>query len=161
MRFKEGDLLFYPGYGIVQIHRVEEKEIAGTKVLTYFAKLWQKNTEFIIPSTSINKIGLRPLIEAQRVPEIYALLKTPIKVLSNGVWNRRYKEYTDRFKKGDIFDLARLLRELVEISKTKPLSFGEKKLFDQAKDLLVKEIALAQNRKEDEVEAEIMSCLAL
>ncbi len=153
--FKENDLVVYPGCGIGKIIRIEEKEIAGTKVLSYVCKLLDRNTEFIIPQHSVNKVKLRPIISKSSVPQVFKILQEPKKVCFNGSWNKRYKEYTERLRSGDIFELASLLRELYEISKKKPLSFGERKLFEQAKNLLIAEISLATGRSEKELDKEI------
>jgi len=158
--FKVNDYIVYPGCGIGKIVGIEEKDIAGEKVLTYICKLIDKNTEFIIPHPSLNRTKIRPIISKDTVPKVYKILKeTPKKTNFNGSWNKRYKEYTERLKSGDIFELATLLRELQEVHKQKPLSFGERKLFKQAKHLLVFEISLATERPKEEIEKEVENLL--
>jgi CarD family transcriptional regulator len=76
-------------------------------------------------------------------------------------WNRRYREYTEMLKSGSPFEVAKVLRDLYRLKGDKELSFGERRLLDQARSLLVTELALARRCKEQRVEQEIESILGL
>ena len=80
-------------------------------------------------------------------------------VNDNQTWNRRYRDYMDKIKSGSVFEVAEVYRDLSTIKQTKELSFGERKMLDTARSLLVKEISLAKNMKEEDVERDIQSNL--
>ena len=75
----------------------------------------------------------------------------------NQTWNRRYREYMEKIKTGSLFDVAEVFRDLYLLKSTKDLSFGERKLFDTAHGLLVKELSTAKNTDEATVISEIES----
>ena len=78
-------------------------------------------------------------------------------IFDNQTWNRRYKEYMDKLKTGSLFDVAEVFRDLFLLKLIKDLSFGERKLLDTAKGLLLRELCTAKNADEETVWAEIES----
>ena len=72
--------------------------------------------------------------------------------LDKQTWNRRYREYMAKIKTGSPYEVARVLRDLYILKGDKNLSFGERKMFDQAKGLLVKELAVAEAKPEGKIE---------
>lgn len=157
--FKIGDVVVYPGCGLGRILAIEEKIVEGRTFKTYIFKLLDSETEFFIPLDSTHRVGLRPIISPEKVEQVYQILAQNEINLPEGNWNKRYKEYTEKLKSGDIFVLATLLRELSEIAKNKPLSFGEKKIFEKAKELLVRELSFCENCTPEEIETKIMDLL--
>ena len=91
---------------------------------------------------------------------VYEILKERNVKIDQTTWNRRYREYMEKIKTGSIFEIAEVLRNLFLLRHSKDLSFGERKMLDQAKHLLVKEISLAKAAKEEMVEQEIQSIFA-
>jgi CarD family transcriptional regulator len=55
--------------------------------------------------------------------------------------------------------VAEVLRDLTLLKTEKDLSFGERKMLDTAKNLLVKELSLVNNTEEDEIEAQLLALL--
>ncbi|MCS7198871.1 MAG: CarD family transcriptional regulator [Caldimicrobium sp.] len=153
--FKIGDVVVYPGCGLGKILDIKEKVIEGKPIKTYIFKLLDSETHFFIPLDSVQKVGLRPIISSNEAQKVYLILSEKEITLPNGNWNKRYREYTERLKSGDVCILARLLRELYEVSKRKPLSYGEKKIFERAKELLVKELAFCERCSEEEIEKKL------
>lgn len=153
--FKIGDVVFYPGCGLGKILGIQEQVIEGKAIKTYIFKLLDRETHFFIPLDSVQKIGLRPIISSEEAQKVYLILSEKEITLPNGNWNKRYREYTERLKSGDVCILARLLRELYEVSKRKPLSYGEKKIFEKAKELIVKELAFCERCSEEEIEKKL------
>jgi CarD family transcriptional regulator len=74
-------------------------------------------------------------------------------------WNQRYRGYMERIQSGSIFELAKVFRELYSLQNEKGLSFGERKLMDTAKRLLIKELAVSQEAEEADVGKEIQGIL--
>jgi CarD family transcriptional regulator len=58
-----------------------------------------------------------------------------------------------------VFELAEVLRDLNVLKEDKELSFGERKMLDTAKNLLVKEISIVENSSEEEIEQQILKML--
>jgi CarD family transcriptional regulator len=93
-------------------------------------------------------------IEARKV---IGILKDREVTLDNQTWNRRYREYMEKINTGSIYEIAEVLRDLHLLKAEKELSFGEKKIMDMAKTLLVKELAIAKDVKETEILRDLRS----
>ena len=110
----------------------------------------------MIPTRNVSTVGLREIVSTRDVKEVYSILKSKEKSVVEGqTWNRRYREYMDKIKTGSVFEIAEVLRDLCLIRSTKELSFGERKMLDTARQLLVKELAIAKNTQETKIEQEI------
>lgn len=155
MPFKVGDLAVYPAHGVGEIEALEEKNVAGAKHSFYVMRILENDMKIMIPTKNVDSVGLRQVIGRAQVTKIYAILKS--KALKNEThnWNRRYREYTEKIKTGSIFDVAEVMRDLSALRVAKELSFGERKMLDTARGLLVKEISVAKKQSEDKVEQEI------
>ncbi len=75
--------------------------------------------------------------------------------MDSTTWNRRYREYTEKIKTGSVFEIAEVLRDLYLLKFDKDLSFGERKMLDTARSLLIKELSLAKNCDEEEIEGDL------
>lgn len=153
--FKIGEVVVYPGCGLGRILAIEEKVIEGRSIKAYIFKLLDSEAEFFIPVESVKRVGLRPIIPKEEAHKVYQILAQKEINLPNGNWNKRYREYTEKLKSGEVSALAGLLRELHEVSKRKPLSYGEKKIYDRAKELLVKELAFCEGCSPEEIEEKL------
>jgi CarD family transcriptional regulator len=101
---------------------------------------------------------LRDIISKKDVAKVYDVMKSRKDGLpDNQTWNRRYREYMDKIKTGSLFDVAEVFRDLFLLKLTKDLSFGERKLYDTAQILLVRELSTAKNTDEDTILSEIES----
>ncbi len=109
----------------------------------------------MIPKDNVNNVGLREIIGESEVRKLYSILKKKDVVIDNQTWNRRYREYMDKIKTGSVFEVAEVYRDLLMLKVEKDLSFGERKMLDTARSLLVKEISLAKNVKEEQVEKDL------
>jgi CarD family transcriptional regulator len=89
---------------------------------------------------------------------VFSILKEKETTIGNSqTWNRRYREYMEKIRTGSVFEVAEVLRDLYLLKFDKELSFGERKMLDTARTLLVKELSIAKNVKEEAVEAELKS----
>ncbi len=109
----------------------------------------------MIPIQNVDSVGLREIIEQSEVPKLYSILKKRDMSIDNQTWNRRYREYMDKIKTGSAFEVAEVYRDLLILKLDKDLSFGERKMLDTARNLLVKEISLARKIDEDQVEKDL------
>ena len=158
--FRVGDLAVYPAHGVAQVTGIETREISSSKQTFYILKILDNGMKIMIPTKNAGAVGLRELIRADEVDEVFEILKSREISVEGQTWNRRYREYMEKIKTGSVFEIAEVLRDLQRLKGDKELSFGERKMLDQAKHLLVKEISLAKKAKEDEVEQEIQSIFA-
>jgi CarD family transcriptional regulator len=158
--FKVGDMAVYPAHGVGVVERIENREISGCQEDFYVIRILETNMIIMIPSSNATNVGLREIIDQNEVSKIFSILKRrDISVNGNQTWNRRYRDYMDKIKSGSVFEVAEVYRDLTTIKQDKELSFGERKMLDTARSLLVKEISLAKNMKEEDVERDIRSNL--
>jgi CarD family transcriptional regulator len=157
-KFQIGDLAVYPAHGVGMIEAIENKVINGEKHDFYIMKVLENNMVIMIPTWNVESVGLREVIDEKEIPKIYEVMKTRKEnPLDNQTWNRRYREYMDKIKTGSLYDVAEVYRDLSILKFTKDLSFGERKLFDTAQVLLVRELSTAKNTDEEAIMSEIQS----
>ena len=155
-KFKVGDLAVYPAHGVGLIEAIEEKVINGEQHDFYILKVIENGMVIMIPTWNVDQVGLRNVVDPDDIPKIYDVIqKEQASVADKQTWNRRYKEYMDKIKTGSIYDVAEVFRDLYHLKLTKDLSFGERKLFDTARVLLVTELSTAKNVDEAEIKSEI------
>ena len=112
----------------------------------------------MIPTRNVESVGLRDVISEEEIPKIYEVMKSKREnSIDNQTWNRRYREYMDKIKTGSLYEVAEVFRDLSLLKLTKDLSFGERKLYDTAQSLLVKELSTARNTEEAAIVSEIES----
>jgi CarD family transcriptional regulator len=155
--YKVGEVAVYPGHGVGRIESIEEKEFSGMKQVFYIMRILDTDMTIMIPIDGIKNAGLRGVIDSCEVMRVYEILKDKKVIHDNAPWNRRYKEYMEKIKSGSIFEVAMVLRELYSLRVWKELSFGEKKMFEIARTLIKKELSIALDKEEIEVEGEIES----
>ena len=153
--FKIGDLAVYPAHGVGIIERIETQEFSGASQDFYVMRILENDMIIMIPTQNVESVGLRGIIEQKEVPKLYSILEKRDVVIDNQTWNRRYREYTDKIKTGSVFEVAEVYRDLLILKIEKELSFGERKMLDTARNLLVKEIALAKKVEEKQVEKDL------
>ncbi len=158
--FKVGDSAVYPAHGLAVIKRIEEKEVGGKKKKFYVLQVVDNQMTILVPTDNAGSVGLREIISHQDVQTVYDILKNRDVKIDQTTWNRRYREYMEKIKTGSIFEIAEVLRNLFLLRHSKDLSFGERKMLDQAKHLLVKEVSLAKQSKEEIIEQEIQTIFA-
>lgn len=154
--FQVGDVAVYPAHGVGEVKSIETREISGTKHIFYVLQILENGMKIMVPTGNINAVGLREIISKSEVEAVYDILKDrDIATDDKQTWNRRYREYMDKIKTGSIYEISEVFRDLSLLRHDKDLSFGERKLLDQARTLLVKELAFAERRDEDEIELEL------
>lgn len=153
--FKIGDKAVYPAHGVGEVMGIEHREIMGLSQDVYVLKILDNGMKIMIPTDKVDSVGLREVIPRKKVKDVYKVLKEKGVAIKSQTWNRRYREYMEKIKTGSIFDIAAVLRDLYLLKFDKDLSFGERKMLDTARNLLIKEISIAKNVKEKVVEKEL------
>jgi CarD family transcriptional regulator len=151
LAFQIGDKAVYPAHGVAEITGIESHEVGGDKQTFYILRILDNGVKVMIPT---NANGLREIMSAKEVEAVFEVLKEKEISVESTTWNRRYREYKDKIDSGDPKQIAEVLRDLYLLKNDKDLSFGERKMLDTAKSLLVKELSIARGLDEDEVENE-------
>ena len=156
--FQVGDLAVYPAHGVGEIMAIESRVVNGEKHNFYIMKVIENGMTIMIPTNNVDSVGLRDVINKKEVPKVYAVMKSRKEgIADNQTWNRRYREYMDKIKTGSLYDVAEVFRDLFLLKLNKDLSFGERKLYDTAQILLVRELSTAKKTDEDTILSEIES----
>ncbi|OEU59462.1 MAG: CarD family transcriptional regulator [Desulfuromonadales bacterium C00003094] len=150
--FKVGDLAVYPTQGVGVIESIESKEFVGEKHDFYILRILDSDMTIMIPVNNTGSVGMRTLIDKECVASIYEVFNDKAEVgQAIASWSRRQRGYNEKIKSGDLFEVAEVLRDLYQIKENKELSYGEKKVLELARKLLVKEVALAAGTEEKQV----------
>jgi CarD family transcriptional regulator len=153
--FQIGDKAVYPGHGVGVIEAIEAKQILGNQQIFYILRILENGMTIMIPRDNVGAVGLRGIIRKIDVSKVIHILKERDVTLDNQTWNRRYREYMEKINTGSIYEIAEVLRDLHLLKAEKELSFGERKIMDVAKSLLVKELSIARGVKETDILKEI------
>jgi CarD family transcriptional regulator len=153
--FSEGDMAVYPAHGVGVIKAVETKKIGGIDQSFYILEILDNSMRIMIPTTGSKNVGLRAIVGKHEVSNVFDILADRTVSLGTQTWNRRYRDYMEKIKTGSVHEVAVVLRDLFLLSVDKDLSYGERKMLDTAKNLLVKELSLAQNTEEAAVSKSI------
>ena len=153
--FATGDMAVYPAHGVGVIEAIETQTIGGVDQTFYVMKILDNDMTIMIPTANSDNVGLRAIIAENEVDQVIQILNEREIKINSQTWNRRYRDYMDKIKTGSVFEVAVVLRDLYLLSDDKELSYGERKMMDTAKSLLVKEISLAKDIAEKNVEKEI------
>lgn len=159
--FQAGDLAVYPAHGVGRIESVESRVVNGEKHDFYIMKVLENSMVIMIPTNNVESVGLRNVIDRKEIPKVYAVMKKKQEATNETqTWNRRYREYMDKIKTGSPYEVAEVFRDLYLLKLNKDLSFGERKLYDTAQGLLVRELSTAKNTDQQTIISEIQSLFA-
>lgn len=155
--FSVGDKAVYPAHGVGEITDIKSRKIGGKERSFYTLKIIENGMKIMVPVETASAAGLRAIIDEQEAEEVIGILKSEEVAVKTQPWNRRYREYMEMLKSGSPREVAKVLRDLYRLKGDKDLSFGERRLLDTARSLLVAELALAHSKSEDEVEGDILT----
>lgn len=155
--FNVNELVVYPSQGVGRVERIESQEIGGSKADFYIVRILSNNVTLMVPVNNAKNVGLRPVCSLRAGQDIFQSLKdrSDFTGYTGQNWNRRYREYSENLKSGDLADVAYVLKELFLIGKDKELSFGERRLLEQAMGLVSMELAFALKRDQEDVKTDI------
>ena len=157
MTFQIGDKVIYPNHGLGIVERIEAKTIMGTTCGFYQLRMANETTVFV-PVDNVDGVGLRRAITDQEVDTLFTLLGDG-NIDSHQNWKGRFKDNSDRMRTGSIYDVVEVLKGLTFLSKSKSLSFREKRMLDRAKFLVISEISEVLREKSIEVEGKVERAL--
>jgi CarD family transcriptional regulator, regulator of rRNA transcription len=121
----------------------------------YVLKVLDSDMRILVPVEKAEQVGLREVVQEDQIREVYDILKEKELHVDKQTWNRRYRGFMEKIKTGSLFEVAEVFRDLYRLKETKTLSFGERRMLDTAKNLIVKELSVAKNTTEVKVEKEL------
>ncbi len=149
--FKVGDNIFYPLHGAGTIESIEEKNILGENKKYYVMKMPIGDVKVMVPTDNAEHIGVREIASNDVVDKVFKVFDTAGE-LEKVSWSKRYKENMDKMKTGDLVEIADVVKTLSFKQKDKGLSTSEKKMLNNAKQILVSELVLTNNKDKEEIE---------
>ncbi len=155
-KFEVGDMVVYPIHGVARIKEIRTEKIGNSDQKCYIleAEIDHASRPPVIklPVDKVDSIGVRRIVDQRQVPKVIDILKKRGMKADTQTWNRRHREYQEKMRTGSIFMAAEVFRDLSLLKMTKDLSHGERRLFDQARNLLIKELSIANSTNEEDVE---------
>lgn len=159
--FNVGDNAVYPGHGVGRVTAIETKEIFGKKATFYCIQVLDTGMKIMVPKDNAESVGLRPIISREEAGKVIEILKETKVKIDNQTWNRRYREYMEKIKTGSVYEIAEVLRDLFLLKVDKELSFGERKMLDTARTLLLRELSLATSQEELKAQDDVRAIFGL
>jgi CarD family transcriptional regulator len=158
MSFDVGDKVVYPHHGAAVIERRETRTAFGEEKEYFFLRLSYGDLTAMVPVDNTEEVGLREVIDADEVTEVFDLLaKKDARMPSN--WSRRFKNHAEKLKSGDVYEVAEVVRNLSQRDAEKGLSAGEKRMLAKAREILISELIFALDVPAEEAEAKLDEAL--
>lgn len=148
--FNVGDKIVYPMHGAGVIDAIEEKDILGEKQAYYILKM-PGEVKVMVPISKAEQVGVRNIIDKNSADKVFTVLSQDETEMDKN-WNKRYRDNMEKLKSGNIYEIADVVRNLAFKQKEKGLSTGEKKMLENAKQILVSELVLVEQSNKDEME---------
>lgn len=155
--FSVNDLVVYPAQGVGRIEKIESQNIGGCLTELYMVRILSNNVMVMVPVKNAANVGLRALSTPKQAREIlrYIQDRSDFTGYTGQNWNRRYREYSEKLKSHDLRDVAYVLKELILIGRDKELSFGERRLLEQAMHLITTELAFTLKSTPENIRSDI------
>ncbi|MCX6553215.1 MAG: CarD family transcriptional regulator [Acidobacteria bacterium] len=158
MTFQIGDKVIYPNHGLGIVERIEDKTILGTTCGFYHLRIAANDTTVLVPLANVDGVGLRRAIDDGEVERLFKLLGDG-KIDAQQNWKGRFKDNSEKMRTGSIYDVADVLKSLTLLSKSKSLSFREKRMLDRARFLIITEVSEVSRDKSVSVEGKLDQAL--
>src|SRR5262250_14767 len=159
MDYKIGDKVVYPNHGVGVVEQISYGVLNGRTERYYMIRIVSSGLRVMVPQSNAAAVGLRSVIRSAESSKVLGFLETG-KLNSHHDWKHRFKENSERMRTGSLLEVAVVLKSLVSLSRSKPLSFREKKMLERAKYLLVSEMATARNLTAENAEGLVVKSLA-
>jgi len=156
--FSIGDKIVYPRHGAGVIEGIEEKEVLGEKCKYYVIHIPLGDMYVMVPMENMERSGVRNITQRSELTEVYDILSGKTSHMCKN-WSKRYRENEMKLKKGDIFEIAELVKNLTVTDREKKLSTGEKRMLENARQLLISELMLILEETNEKVEETVQNMI--
>jgi CarD family transcriptional regulator len=152
--FGVGDPVFSPAHGLGEVVAIERREVDGHARDFYVIMIMVqgKDIRLVVSVQGARTLGLRRPIDRMTAASVVDVFKEQQSAAEGIPLVRQLRHYQQLLTSGSAEDVARVLRDLLRLRSRKELSFGQRKLLDSARRMLVKEVALALGDTEAGVE---------
>ncbi|AHI23598.1 CarD family transcriptional regulator [Corynebacterium vitaeruminis] len=152
MEFKVGDTVVYPHHGAAVISAIENREMGGETLEYLVLQIYQSDLVVRVPSKNAELVGVRDVVDDEGLRKVFGFLRET-DVEEAGNWSRRFKANQERLASGDVNKVAEVVRDLWRRDQGRGLSAGEKRMLAKARQVLVGELALADNVDDEKADA--------
>jgi CarD family transcriptional regulator len=159
MTFTVGDTVVYPHHGAATIEAIEKRVVKGVERDYLVLRVAQGDLTVRVPSDNVDLVGVRDVVDQAGLDRVFDVLRQPYTEEPTN-WSRRYKANLEKLASGDVIKVAEVVRDLWRRERERGLSAGEKRMLAKARQILVSELALAENTNEDKAEAILDEVLA-
>jgi len=146
------DKAVHPSHGVGEVTAIEERDLGVTRGTFYILKILDNGMKVMVPVNAVEQVGLRHVMSSREAEKVIDTMRLREVAVDVQPWSRRFRAYTEMIKSGSPYEVAKVLRDMHRLKFDKDLSFGERRLLDQAKSLLLKELALAKKVTEQEMQ---------
>ncbi|HLK88715.1 MAG TPA: CarD family transcriptional regulator [Polyangia bacterium] len=153
--FVIGDKAVYPSQGVAEVVGIERKEVHGKIQSFYVLQGLETGLRILVPTDKADQVGLRRIAGHEEIAEVMEILRDKEIHIDRQTWNRRYRGFMEKIKSGSLFEVAEVFRDLYRLKGLKPLSFGERRMLDTARGLIVQELSVARAADTHKVEQEL------
>jgi CarD family transcriptional regulator len=157
--FAIGDKAVYPSQGVAEVVGIEQKEISGKMQQFYVLRVLESDNRIMVPTDKSGQVGLRRIAGEEEIDEVRQILRDKEVHVDRQTWNRRYRGFMEKIRSGSLFEVAEVFRDLYRLKGLKPLSFGERRMLDTARGLIVQELSVARAEDEHKIEQELTQLL--
>lgn len=159
MAFKVGDTVVYPHHGAAQIDAIETRTIKGRLMEYLVLRVAQGDLVVRVPAENVDLVGVRDVVGKEGLEHVFDVLRQPHTEEPTN-WSRRYKANSEKLASGDVIRVSEVVRDLSRRDAERGLSAGEKRMLANARQILISELALAEQTNEDKAEALLDEVLA-
>ena len=159
MLFEVGETVVYPHHGAATIAEVKTRVIKGEEKVYLKLRVTQGDLTIEVPADNVDLVGVRDVIGKEGLERVFDVLRAPFTEEPTN-WSRRYKANLEKLASGDVIKVAEVVRDLWRRERERGLSAGEKRMLAKARQILVSELALAENTNEDKAETILDEVLA-
>lgn len=142
--YNVGDIIVYPMHGVGRIENIEKKVILGKRNEYYIITILNSGMKVMIPVKNADNIGIRSIIPKKDIKKVLAVLTKNEKNIVED-WKERYQNNIEKVKSGSIYEVSEVARDLYVRGCEKELSIMERKLYENAYQLVTHEIALSKD----------------
>ena len=147
--FKENDAVVHPAHGVGVIREVKKEFISGRDTLYYVIEFpLNEIDKVLVPVDNADNVGLRGIVGESVIQKVLKIITDTegqyLKLVEDESFHKRHKEYVDRVQSGDIIQVAKVFKTLLERSREKDLGLKEKFLMERAEKMLLGELAFAR-----------------
>lgn len=159
MLFEVGETVVYPHHGAATIIEVKNRVIKGTDKLYLKLKINQGDLVIEVPAENVDLVGVRDVIGQDGLDRVFDVLRAPFTEEPSN-WSRRFKANTEKLASGDVIKVSEVVRDLWRRNQDKGLSAGEKSMLAKARQVLISELALAEQTDEEKASLVLDEVLA-